>query len=158
MSGGLLLRDRRATRALALQLARRLTGAELLLLTGELGSGKTTFVRYLAQALGLDPAWVSSPSFTLLQRYPPGPGGFGITHVDLYRLAPGDDVEPLGLEEALAGPDLVVVEWPEAAAALWAGTDRPTWTIRFAVDESAQRLAWVREPEGSDPLRMKDER
>ncbi|OYW01808.1 MAG: hypothetical protein B7X11_03890, partial [Acidobacteria bacterium 37-65-4] len=85
MSGGLLLRDRRATRALALQVGRRLTGAELLLLTGELGAGKTTFVRYLTQALGLDPAWVSSPSFTLLQRYPPGPGGFGITHVDLYR-------------------------------------------------------------------------
>ena len=152
MSEGLLLRDRRATRALAAQLARRLTGAELLLLSGDLGSGKTTFVRYLAQALGFDPAWVSSPSFTLLQRYPPGPGGFGITHVDLYRLAPGDDVEPLGLEEALAGPDLVVVEWPEAGAALWADTDRPTWTVRFAVDESAQRLAWVREPKGERPL------
>ena len=63
----LVLRSLRDTRALARRLARRIAGGEIVLLSGDLGTGKTTFVRCLAEALGIDPDWVSSPSFTLVQ-------------------------------------------------------------------------------------------
>ncbi len=121
----------RSTRALASRLAKRLGGREVLLLSGDLGAGKTTFVGYLARALGVPDGWVSSPSFTLVQEYPAGEGGFGVTHVDLYRLGSAGDLEALGLEEILASEDLVIVEWPEAGEALWSRSDRPVLRMRF---------------------------
>jgi tRNA threonylcarbamoyladenosine biosynthesis protein TsaE len=135
----------RATAALARKIARSLRGRDLLLLSGELGAGKTTLVRYLAGALGIEPGWVSSPSFTLVQRYPAGEAGVGITHVDLYRLKGGSDLEGLGLEEILAGDDLVVVEWPELGGALWAESGRPVWRVDLR-DGPRGREADVREP------------
>ena len=127
----ILLPSLRSTRGLARRLAAGLTGRELLLLSGELGSGKTTFVRYLAAALGIEPAWVSSPSFTIVQRYPPGVGGIGVTHVDLYRLRTSRELEGLGLEEVLESEDLVAVEWPEVGKALWAASGRPLRSLEF---------------------------
>jgi tRNA threonylcarbamoyladenosine biosynthesis protein TsaE len=135
------LKDLRATRALAGRIAKALSGRELVLLTGELGSGKTTFVRYLASALGIPKGWVSSPSFTLVQCYPAGRGGFGLTHVDLYRLAGSEEIEGLGLEEILAGDDLVVVEWPEAGGNLWRRCGRPILTVRFSSRKDGTRQA-----------------
>ena len=125
------LKNLRATRALAVKIAKSLRGRELLLLSGELGSGKTTFVRYLASALGIPDGWVSSPSFTLIQCYPAGRGSFGMTHVDLYRLRGPEDIEGLGLDEILAGDDLVVVEWPEAGGDLWKRSGRPILSLRL---------------------------
>lgn len=120
-----------ATRRLARLLSAHLAGNEVVLLSGELGAGKTTFTRFLAEALGIDPSWVSSPSFTLVQRYPPGKRGLAITHVDLYRLPEGSDLEPLGLYEILASPDLVVVEWPASAEQFWAESQRPLIRVAF---------------------------
>jgi tRNA threonylcarbamoyladenosine biosynthesis protein TsaE len=136
----------RATSALARRIARSLRGRDLLLLSGELGSGKTTLVRYLARALGIPPGWVSSPSFTLIQRYPAGKAGVGVTHVDLYRLGRQPEAEGLGLEEILAGDDLVVVEWPELGGALWAESGRPVWRVDLR-DGPRGREADVLEPE-----------
>jgi tRNA threonylcarbamoyladenosine biosynthesis protein TsaE len=121
----------RRTRSLAARVAGVLEGGELLLLSGDLGAGKTTFVGYLAKALGVPDGWVSSPSFTLVQTYPPGKAGFGITHVDLYRLASENDLESLGLEEIMASEDLVVVEWPQAGAGVWRRSGRPILRMRF---------------------------
>lgn len=129
------------TRSLAARVARELVGREILLLSGDLGAGKTTFVRCLARALGVPDGWVSSPSFTLVQRYPPGKGGFGITHVDLYRLGPNDDLESLGLEEILASGDLVIVEWPEAGRNLWLTCGRPALSMRFTFAPGGPRRA-----------------
>jgi len=121
----------RRTRSLAARVAGVLQGRELLLLSGDLGAGKTTFVSYLAKALGVPDGWVSSPSFTLVQKYPPGKAGFGMTHVDLYRLASEHDLESLGLEEIMASEDLVVVEWPQAGAGVWRRSGRPILRMRF---------------------------
>ena len=100
------------TSELGRALGRGLRGGELLLLDGDLGVGKTTFARGLAAGVGIDPAEVSSPSFTLVQEYKGGRVPF--FHVDLYRLAEGeDDVDSLGLEELLASGGVVVVEWGE---------------------------------------------
>jgi len=133
----------RATRALAARLSKGLTGGELILLSGELGSGKTTFVRYLTETLGVPPGWVSSPSFTLIQRYPPGDTGFGVVHVDLYRLKGPAELEGLGLEEILDSKDLVVVEWPEAGEMLWASCRRPLTRIAFGSGPAGRREAVV---------------
>ena len=65
----------------------RLAGGETLLLSGPLGAGKTVFVKGLATGLGLDPAEVSSPSFTLVNRY--NEGRLRLYHIDLYRLDEG---------------------------------------------------------------------
>lgn len=131
----------RSTAALARKMAPSLTGREVILLSGDLGAGKTTFVRYLAEALGLDPAWVSSPSFTLLQRYPAGERGIALSHVDLYRIARAGDLESLGLEDLLASEDLVIVEWPEAARGLWETSGRPIVEVHFHRDVAGKREA-----------------
>jgi tRNA threonylcarbamoyladenosine biosynthesis protein TsaE len=136
-----------ATRALAARTAKSLSGRELVLLCGDLGAGKTTFVRYLAQALGIDPAWVSSPSFTLIQRYPAGTRGVAVTHVDLYRIAGPADLEALGLDDLLASDDLVVVEWPHAAEALWEDSGRRIIRIEFGRDAVGRREAVLGEEE-----------
>jgi tRNA threonylcarbamoyladenosine biosynthesis protein TsaE len=87
-------------------LGRRLRLGDLVLLKGELGAGKTTFVRGIARGLG-SAALVASPTFQLVRIYP---GRLQLAHVDLYRLEKGDDLRDLGLDELLdAGA--VVVEW-----------------------------------------------
>ena len=101
------------TRALGLTLARELAPDGILLLSGELGSGKTVLARGIGEGLGIDPREVQSPTFTLIREHQgSGDRGGRLVHVDLYRLDP-EDVAALGLEELLAGPGVKVVEWAE---------------------------------------------
>jgi tRNA threonylcarbamoyladenosine biosynthesis protein TsaE len=98
------------TAAVAEVMAASLRGGEVVLLSGELGAGKTTFVRGLARGLGADPDDVSSPTFVLLTAYP---GRLTLHHADLYRLRGNGDERELGLEE-LPGPGgVLAVEWGE---------------------------------------------
>jgi tRNA threonylcarbamoyladenosine biosynthesis protein TsaE len=91
----------------------RLAGGEVLLLSGTLGAGKTVFTKGLAAGLGLDPTEVSSPSFTLVNRY--GEGRLVLYHLDLYRLAEGHSAaHAVELEELLADESAVIaIEWAE---------------------------------------------
>jgi tRNA threonylcarbamoyladenosine biosynthesis protein TsaE len=104
------------TEAAGEQFGERLAPGDLVLLKGDLGAGKTTFVRGLMRGVG-SPAHVASPTFQLVRVYP---GRVQIAHVDLYRLEDGADLVDLGLEELL-DQGAVVVEWgdrleaPEAA-------------------------------------------
>jgi len=91
-------------------LAAELAPDGILLLSGELGSGKTVLTRGLGEGLGIAPREVQSPTYTLIREHA-GNGG-RLVHVDLYRLDPAD-VAALGLEELLAGPGVKVVEWAE---------------------------------------------
>ena len=94
---------------IARQLVSQLDGGMTVLLFGELGAGKTAFVRGLVEGAGGDPDDVSSPTFTLLQPYP---GRLTVQHVDLYRLDPRE-VDDLGLDE-LGGPSTIVaIEWAD---------------------------------------------
>jgi len=98
------------TEAVACSLAAGFQGGEVVLLSGELGAGKTAFVRGLARGVGADPETVGSPTFVLLTAYP---GRLTLHHADLYRLrGDGDELE-LGLEE-LPGPSgVLAVEWAD---------------------------------------------
>ena len=86
-----------------------------MLLLGDLGAGKTAFVRGLAEGLGVDPAEVSSPTFTLIQEY--RGGRLPLFHVDLYRLNDPREVDDLGLDELTAQGGVLAIEWAETAAA-----------------------------------------
>jgi tRNA threonylcarbamoyladenosine biosynthesis protein TsaE len=98
------------TRELGCALARELAPDGILLLSGELGSGKTVLARGIGEGLGIDSREVQSPTFTIIREHE-GSGG-RLVHVDLYRLAP-EETAGLGLDELLAGPGVKVVEWAE---------------------------------------------
>ena len=101
------------------KLARRLHPPVLLLLSGELGSGKTTLTKGIIAGLGAAREEdVTSPTFRLVHVFqcPPGPdtpNAVKIYHVDLYRIEDFRDFETLGLEDAFADPAIVIVEWAE---------------------------------------------
>jgi tRNA threonylcarbamoyladenosine biosynthesis protein TsaE len=97
------------TFALGRTIAASLQPGTFVLLHGDLGAGKTAFVRGLAAGLGADPNDVSSPTFVLIQQYK---GHVPLVHVDLYRLESGAAVDDLGLEE-MAGGAVVAIEWAE---------------------------------------------
>lgn len=101
------------TGALAARLAARLTVGDVVTLAGELGAGKTTFVRAAARALGVT-APVTSPTFTIGHRHPGAPD---VSHLDLYRFDTVSPAEWADLEPYFEGA-VIFVEWPEAAAAL----------------------------------------
>ena len=96
------------TEAAGEEMGRRLRQGDLVLLKGELGAGKTTFVRGMARGAG-SAAPVASPTFQLVRIYH---GRLQLAHVDLYRLEGRDGLDDLGLEELLDG-GAVVVEWGE---------------------------------------------
>ena len=101
------------TRALARTLAGELSPGAVLLLSGDLGAGKTAFVRGLAQGLGIDPGDVTSPTFTLVHEYQGG--RLPLVHVDLYRLDRAD-LDEIGFDADLAERGVIAVEWPERLA------------------------------------------
>jgi tRNA threonylcarbamoyladenosine biosynthesis protein TsaE len=98
------------TRALAGAVASLSQPGDLLLLTGDLGAGKTAFVQGFGRALGVDEP-ITSPTFTLAQRYD---GARVIHHLDVYRLDQLHEVLDLGLEELLDEGGVVLVEWGDA--------------------------------------------
>ena len=100
------------TEALAAGLADGLQPGDVVLVSGDLGAGKTTFVRGAARALGVAVP-VTSPTFTIARRYEDG--RVPVSHLDLFRLAGLDDEEPELLAEELAGDRIAFVEWPEQA-------------------------------------------
>lgn len=121
------------TQRLALRLGELLRGGELLLLDGQLGTGKTTFTQGLAQGMGIMGV-VSSPTFTLLKEYvaqprsTPGQQGalhqvakaLALYHFDLYRLDEPEEMIDLGFEDYFYDDEGVcVVEWAEKAKSLW---------------------------------------
>jgi len=101
------------TQHVARELAQTMRAGEVLLLSGDLGAGKTTFVRGLAEGLGLAPDVVSSPTFALVHEY--RGGRLALYHADLYRLD-SSAAEDLGLEELGVRDGILVIEWPDRLA------------------------------------------
>jgi tRNA threonylcarbamoyladenosine biosynthesis protein TsaE len=103
-------RSEAQTRAIAAALAPSLMPGAVILLSGDLGAGKTAFVRGLAEGLGLDPDEVTSPTFTLVHEY--RGGRLPLIHVDLYRLDRAE-LDEIGLDQDLAAHGVIAVEWAE---------------------------------------------
>ena len=106
------------TEAAAAELAATLRGGECVALYGEMGAGKTQFVRGLVRALGGSARSVSSPTYILLNVYDTIPIRLAVYHLDAYRVSGGDDFEAIGFAELLAQGGVVVVEWPQRVEAL----------------------------------------
>jgi len=96
-------------------LGRSLRGGEIILLQGELGTGKTVFARGIAAGLGIDPSEVGSPTFILVDRHL---GRRTLYHADLYRLDREEEIYDLALDEYSAAGAIVVVEWGERLPAV----------------------------------------
>ena len=116
-------------------LAASLNPGDVVLLYGQLGAGKTAFVRGMARGLGAAPGDVSSPTFTLIQEY----AGTLATlyHVDLYRLEP-KEVDDLGLDDLVSGDGVVAIEWAER----WTG--RPDAAYEVWIDEAGEERREIR--------------
>jgi tRNA threonylcarbamoyladenosine biosynthesis protein TsaE len=128
-------RTEAATERLGAELAPELGPDGVLLLTGELGSGKTVLARGLAGALGIEPRQVLSPSFNLVREHRGAAGR--MVHVDLYRLEP-EETGGLGLEELLAAPGVKVVEWAERLPAALRSQAALSLRLRRLPDEGAE--------------------
>ena len=112
-----LSRSTQETRQLGRKLAQQFKHGGILALQGELGSGKTTLVKGLAEGLGLPPEVITSPTFTLVNEYPlpSHPHLSTLIHIDCYRLpANSSEITELGLWDYWQRPQvLIVIEWPE---------------------------------------------
>ncbi|MEO7692192.1 MAG: tRNA (adenosine(37)-N6)-threonylcarbamoyltransferase complex ATPase subunit type 1 TsaE [Sphingomonas sp.] len=113
----LKLADPAAAEAFGAGLAGLAAPGDVITLAGPLGAGKTSIARGLLAALGLA-GEAPSPSFAIVQPYAPPEVQIPVLHVDLYRIENPDEIEELGLDEALAD-SLLIVEWPERAPGLW---------------------------------------
>lgn len=96
------------TRAIAAAIATLARGGDLIVLSGEMGAGKTAFAQGFARALGIHEP-VTSPTYTLVHSY--RAGQLTVHHADLYRLDHTDEVADLGLDEMLDEASIVLVEW-----------------------------------------------
>jgi len=123
-------------------LAEDLRTGDILLLSGDLGAGKTVFARALIRAMTGDGAMdVPSPTFTLLQTYDTPQGT--LWHFDLYRIKNPEEIYELGWEEAMTG-GIVIVEWPERLGSL---APRDAVRIEFRTAPEAGRILTVTIPE-----------
>ncbi len=134
-----------ATDALGAALARALGPGDTLLMTGDLGAGKSHLARAVIRALAGAGTEVPSPTFTLVQTYDaPGPPPFAVVHADLYRLGDPSEAEEIGLGDAI-GRDLCLIEWPDRLG--WLAPGR-AWRIVLEPRGEGRR-ATLRTPRGA---------
>ena len=126
------------TAAAGEQLAAALQTGDVVLLSGELGAGKTAFVRGLARALGVPEEDVTSPTFTLVQEY--RAPRVVLFHVDLYRLSPRE-VEDLGLDE-LMEQGILAIEWPDR----WSDPPPDVYDVRIEHQGGDRRVVRITKP------------
>jgi tRNA threonylcarbamoyladenosine biosynthesis protein TsaE len=113
------------TEALGARVAERLAPGDVVLLSGEVGAGKTTLIRGACRALGIEQP-ITSPTFTIGQRY--GGGRMPVSHLDLYRLKDLGGEDPALLDDYLGPDGVAFVEWPDAGRE---GLGRPALEIRL---------------------------
>jgi len=123
------------TSAVGEAFARTLRAGDVVLLYGDLGAGKTAFVRGMARGIGANPDEVSSPTFTIVQEY--AAASVTLYHVDLYRLEPAE-VDDLGLEDLVSGDGIVAIEWAER----WMG--RPDDVTEVWIDDLGEDRRRIR--------------
>ncbi len=121
------------TEALGARVAERLRPGDVIVVSGEVGAGKTTLIRGACRALGIEGP-ITSPTFTIGQRY--GGGRLPVSHLDLYRLESLDGEDPALLDDYLGPDGVAFVEWPAAGAER---LGRPALEIRLWHADGEQR-------------------
>ncbi|GJM18551.1 MAG: hypothetical protein DHS20C14_07640 [Phycisphaeraceae bacterium] len=101
------------TAEIARDLAIVLRSGDVVRLECDLGAGKTTFVRSLAAALGIDAKLVSSPTFVIINEYENDSGRPDLVHMDCYRMGGADGLDDLGWDRIVGSDAIVAIEWPE---------------------------------------------
>lgn len=132
------------TQQFATDFAQKLQGSDVVLLSGDLGAGKTSFTQGLAKALGVTKR-ILSPTFIVMRRYSLDSQKMKhFYHVDLYRLGSEKEIIELGLPEMMADPDAVtVIEWPEKLGSL---QPKNAWKLQFAyVSENERKISIIHE-------------
>lgn len=118
---------------MAEKLAPSFIAGDVLVLTGELGAGKTEFVKGLARGRGIEEDRVNSPSYTFVNEYP---GQQPIYHFDLYRLSNPEELREIGWDDYLGRDGLIVVEWGEKAEEL---LPRRYYRLEFSILSETDR-------------------
>lgn len=124
------------TEEIAAELAKTLKKGDVVCLDGDLGAGKTAFVRGLARGMGLD-AHVSSPTFTIVNEY--GSGDTMLYHFDVYRIGSEDELYEIGFDEYIFGEGISVIEWSE--------------NIQDSLPDKRLEIKIMRRPENGDDFR-----
>src|SRR5206468_8686543 len=131
------------------QLAQHLVPGTIILLEGDLGAGKTTFTKGLAQGLGVE-GYVNSPTFTLVNEYE---GRLPVYHLDCYRLNSAQEALDFGVEEYLYGDGVTIIEWPERISEVL-----PTDSIRVVLSYLTETKRSLRlEPVGAKYIPLMQE-
>jgi tRNA threonylcarbamoyladenosine biosynthesis protein TsaE len=130
------------TEAVGARLAAGLGPGDVVVVSGELGAGKTTLIRGACRALGVEGP-VTSPTFTIGQRYS---GRLPVSHLDLYRLGGLEGEDPALLDDYLDPASVAFVEWPAAAEPQLAG--RRVLEVRLAHLDGDRRRIEIRSPSG----------
>ena len=121
------------TEAIGAEFARSLPKGSVIAMYGDLGAGKTAFVRGMARGLGIS-AHVNSPTFTIVNEYP---GERELIHFDMYRLSSSDELFDIGWEDYLARGGICAVEWSERAE-----DALPPDTLRVRIDRHPDNDGW----------------
>lgn len=129
-----------ATMATAAKFAKNLKAGDIVFLQGELGAGKTVFVKGIAKALQIDPQEVNSPTFVLMNRYE---GKLPLYHFDLYRLEKAEDLKSVQFDEYFYGEGISVIEWPERLRGL---APKEYWLVRLSHKSENQRAICISYP------------
>lgn len=108
-----IIRNEEDTKKFGHELAGRLTANSVLALVGDLGTGKTTLTKYIAEGLGITET-LTSPTFTIVREY--HTGRLPLYHFDVYRLESGEDLFEIGAQEYFYGGGVSIVEWADRAA------------------------------------------
>jgi tRNA threonylcarbamoyladenosine biosynthesis protein TsaE len=133
------------TIALGERLGRVLRAGDVVALHGELGAGKTRFVRGIARGMGLVDAPVNSPTYVLVNVYGPTARGGSLVHIDAYRLRGEEDLPVLGWDRLADGSNVIVIEWAERIGSALPG-EKFDVTMEH-VGEESRRVSAVT-PEG----------
>ncbi|MDO8513569.1 MAG: tRNA (adenosine(37)-N6)-threonylcarbamoyltransferase complex ATPase subunit type 1 TsaE [bacterium] len=132
------------TKKIAADFSQTLKGGDIVVLKGDLGSGKTTFVQGLAESLGVASP-VTSPTFIGMQLYniPSHPSIKTLCHIDAYRFQSINDVISAGLDEYLGAKDILsIIEWPQQ---LFGQLQKPHKTIEFQHQDESARLIEIKD-------------
>ena len=121
-----------ATEEIGFKIGKKLKAGDIVRLYGELGAGKTTMVKGIARALGIDRKDITSASFTIIAEYPGNPPFY---HIDLYRTSTGADLDNTGIWDCIGSHSIAVIEWAEHAE-----SELPEDSIKVMIKDAGNDL------------------